>query len=126
VFAPGNPFQSSVESKAERERKYKTETKVRYSKKERERERKSEYESKTETLHYHFSNGNVMFAGKHGAYLSEVVFRFSPLGLVFWPYPQTLDTRLEKLAKDKYSSLLRKFVNYGQKSSLTLSPGPVL
>jgi hypothetical protein len=62
-----------------------------------------------------------MFAGKHGAYLSEVLFRFSTLGLGFWPYPQT-DTRLEKLAKDKYSSLLRKFANNGEKSSLTLCP----
>ncbi len=31
-------------------------------------------------------------------------------------------TRLEKLAKDKYSSLLRKFVKYAQKSFIALGP----
>jgi hypothetical protein len=35
-------------------------------------------------------------------------------------------TRLERLAGDKqHSSLLRTFVNYGQKSFITLVPGPV-
>jgi hypothetical protein len=34
------------------------------------------------------------------------------------PYPQTQ----ERLAKDKHSSLLRKFVNYRQKSFITLAP----
>ncbi len=33
-------------------------------------------------------------------------------------------TRLERLAKDKHSSLLQKSVNYGQKSIITLAPGP--
>jgi hypothetical protein len=32
-------------------------------------------------------------------------------------------TKLEKHARDKHSSLLRKFVNYGQKSFITLAPG---
>ncbi len=39
-----------------------------------------------------------------------------------WSYQQTLD-QTEKLAIDKHSSLLRKFVNYGQKSFLTFLPG---
>jgi hypothetical protein len=30
---------------------------------------------------------------------------------------------LEKLARDKHSGLLQKFVNYGQKSFITLAPG---
>jgi hypothetical protein len=34
-----------------------------------------------------------------------------------------LEYLLEKLAKDKHSSLLRKFVNYGQKGFITLGPG---
>ncbi len=32
-------------------------------------------------------------------------------------------TKLEKHASEKHSSLLRKFVNYGQKSFITLAPG---
>jgi hypothetical protein len=32
-------------------------------------------------------------------------------------------TRLEKLATDKHSSLLRKVVHYGQKSFIALGPG---
>jgi hypothetical protein len=32
-------------------------------------------------------------------------------------------TRLEKLARDEHSSLLRKSVIYGQKSFITLAPG---
>jgi hypothetical protein len=38
------------------------------------------------------------------------------------PYLQTLD-RLEKLARDKSSSLILKLVSYGQKSFMTLAPG---
>ncbi len=33
-------------------------------------------------------------------------------------------TRLERLARDKHSSLLQKSVNYGQKSLITLAPVP--
>ncbi len=40
----------------------------------------------------------------------------------FQPYVQHM-TRLEKLAKYKHSSLLRKSVNYGQKSFITMDPG---
>jgi hypothetical protein len=32
-------------------------------------------------------------------------------------------TRLKKLAKDKHSGLKLKFINYGQKSFITLDPG---
>jgi hypothetical protein len=32
-------------------------------------------------------------------------------------------TRLESLARDKHTSLLQKFVNYGQKRFITLGPG---
>jgi hypothetical protein len=34
-------------------------------------------------------------------------------------------TRLEKLARDKHSSLLIKFGNYGQKSFIALGPTPI-
>jgi hypothetical protein len=35
-------------------------------------------------------------------------------------------TRLEKLARNKHSSLLQTFVNHGQKSFITLGPGQML
>ncbi len=35
-----------------------------------------------------------------------------------WPYPQTLETKLERLARDKHSSLLRKSVFYDTDSWL--------
>jgi hypothetical protein len=38
-----------------------------------------------------------------------------------WPYPQT-STRLEKLARDKHSSLLRKAIKYGQKKFYNIGP----
>ncbi len=60
-----------------------------------------------------------MFAGKAGAYPSEASFSYSTLGCA----PDLTDkhlSRLEKLARDKHSSLLRKFVNYGQKIFYTL------
>jgi hypothetical protein len=54
-----------------------------------------------------------MFAGKAGAYPSEA----AP-GLALKDY-----TRLERLAKDKRSSLLQKSVNYGRKSFTLQAPG---
>jgi hypothetical protein len=42
-----------------------------------------------------------------------------------WAYPQT-QTRLETLARDQHFNLLRKFVNYGQKSFIILAQWPVL
>ncbi len=56
---------------------------------------------------------SLMFAGKAGAYTSEVPFRCSTLG---WApgFTHKHQTRLERLAKDKHSSLLRKSVNYGR------------
>jgi hypothetical protein len=35
-------------------------------------------------------------------------------------------TRLAKLARDKHLSLLRKFINYGQKSFVTLAQGVIV
>jgi hypothetical protein len=35
-------------------------------------------------------------------------------------------SRLERLARDKRSGLLRKFINYGSKSFITLAPGFML
>ncbi len=56
----------------------------------------------------------LVFAGKAGDYQSEVPFRCSTLGLVLRPEYYTLD-EVRKVAKEKPSSLLRKFVNYGSK-----------
>ena len=57
-------------------------------------------------------------AGPKGAPKFRLSFRVGS-----WPYPQHL-TETERLARDKHSSLLRKFVNYTQKSFITLAPGP--
>ncbi len=51
---------------------------------------------------------SVMFVGKAGAYPIQEPFRCYTLG-------QNTHTRLERLTRDKHSSLLRKFVNFGQK-----------
>jgi hypothetical protein len=32
----------------------------------------------------------------------------------------------ERLARDKYSSLSKKYVNYGQKNCITLAPDPIV
>ncbi len=56
-----------------------------------------------------------------GAYPSEAPFRCSTLGQA----PGLTDkhyTRLERLAKDKHSSLLRKSVNYGHKKFYSTDP----
>ncbi len=42
---------------------------------------------------------------------------------IFIQSKSVCQTRLEQLAKDKYSSLLQKSVIYGQKSFITLGPG---
>ncbi len=63
-----------------------------------------------------------MFVGKAGAYPIEEPFRCSTLGLA----PGLADkqkTRLERLARDKHSRLIRKFVNHGQKILITLARG---
>ena len=61
---------------------------------------------------------SLMNADKAKAYLSEAPFRCSTPGLTCNHY-----TRLEKLARDKHSSLLQKSVIYRQKSFITLGPG---
>ncbi len=58
---------------------------------------------------------SLIFAGKVIAYPSEAPFSCSTLR----SYPQTLD-QAGKLTRDKHSSLLRKSVNYGTKSFITL------
>jgi hypothetical protein len=56
---------------------------------------------------------SVMFVSKTGSYPSEVPFKCSTLGLAPGLTHKHY-TRLEKLARDKHSSLLRKSVNYRQ------------
>ncbi len=64
-----------------------------------------------------------MFLDKAGAYLSQAplscsAVRYAP-GFI-----HKHQTRLERLARDKYISLVRAFVNYGRKSFITLGPVP--
>ncbi len=55
---------------------------------------------------------------------ANVIKLFSVRDLqIFVLSPTVSWTRLEKLARDKHSVLLRKFVNYRQKSFITLTPG---
>ncbi len=65
---------------------------------------------------------SLMFADKARAYPSEPSFRYSTNIVRSWPYAQTFN-RLEKLARNKHSSLAQKSVNHGQKSFTTLRPG---
>ncbi len=64
----------------------------------------------------------VLIVGKAGTYLSEALSRCSTLeqapGLT-----HNHQTRLERLARNKQSHLLRKFVNCGQKSFLYVPEG---
>ncbi len=47
------------------------------------------------------------------------------LSVIFVLSKSVCQNRLEKLvARDKHSSLVRKYVNYRQKSFITLAPGP--
>ncbi len=64
-----------------------------------------------------------MFAGKAGAYPSEAPFRCSTLGQVPG-LTRKHQTRLERLARDKHSSLIRKSVNYGCKKFYGTGPWP--
>jgi hypothetical protein len=62
-----------------------------------------------------------MFVDKAGAYPSEVKHIYGALlegRLLTLP----ANTRLEKLARDRHSSLLPKFVNYGQKRFYNMGP----
>jgi hypothetical protein len=56
-----------------------------------------------------------MFARYMGAYSSETTFTCSTLGYATG-LTHKHQTRLERLAKDKHSSLLRTLVNYGRKT----------
>jgi hypothetical protein len=56
-----------------------------------------------------------MIVGKARANPSEALFGCSIVVIGFWHYPQTLDFRLERLAGNIHSSLLRTFVIYGRK-----------
>ncbi len=64
----------------------------------------------------------VMFVSKAGAYLSGPSFSDFFLEQSTRLARRHL-TRLEKLARDKRSSLLRRFVNYVLKFFMTLAPG---
>ncbi len=57
---------------------------------------------------------SLMLVSKARAYLSEATFCVLHSRLCSWPYPKTLDY-LGGSVRDKYSSLLRPFINYGRK-----------
>jgi len=63
-----------------------------------------------------------MSVTKTRAYLSEAPFTLhsSVRSLPYHKY----ETMLERLASGKQSSLLQKFINYGQKSFITFASGP--
>jgi hypothetical protein len=65
--------------------------------------------------------GSVILASKAIAYLSEAPFRCSTLGqapgLTYKYY-----TGLERPAKDKHSTLLRLFLNYGYRNVCSIAP----
>jgi hypothetical protein len=56
---------------------------------------------------------NLMFAGKDGAYQNEALSGLN--------YKHS--TRLERLARDKHSSPLRKSVNFDRNFFIRLTPG---
>jgi hypothetical protein len=64
-----------------------------------------------------------MFAGNAGAYPSEAPFRCSPLGLAPG-LTHKHKTWAERLARDKYSSLIRKVVTYGRKKFYNFGTWP--
>jgi hypothetical protein len=59
-----------------------------------------------------------MFVGKAGAYPSQAPFRCSTLGEAHCPTHK----HLAGLERDKRSSLLQKFVNYGRKKFYKIGP----
>ncbi len=65
----------------------------------------------------------TVLADKAGAYQSEAPFRCSNLGQAPGS-TRKHKTKLERLARDKHSSLLRKFVNYGNKKFYNIDPWP--
>ncbi len=64
---------------------------------------------------------SIMFAIKAGAYMNESPFRCSTLGYAPGLTHKHL-TRLERVAKNKHSSLLQKSVNYDRKIFIGLAP----
>ncbi len=62
---------------------------------------------------------DLMLAGKASSLPLEWSI-FQVLRLVGSSHNQEHDTRLGRLARDKHSSLLRTFVNYGSKNFITL------
>ncbi len=68
-----------------------------------------------------FTQLNLMFVGKARAYPSEAHLRFSTLGQAPG-LTHKYKTRLERLDRDKRSSLLRTLVNYGRKKFYSIEP----
>ncbi len=64
---------------------------------------------------------SLMSAGKAGAYMSEAPFRCYTLGQALG-LTHEQQTRLERLAKDKHSNPLPKYINYDGKKFYSTSP----
>ncbi len=64
---------------------------------------------------------SLVFAGKAETYPSDAPLKCSTLGSAPG-LTHKYKTRLERLARDKHSSLLRKSVNYGSKKFYSTGP----
>ncbi len=64
---------------------------------------------------------SVMFTIKAEDYLNGAPLKKSTLILFNQGYPKH-EARLEKLARDKHSSLLQRFVTYGRKKFYNIMP----
>ncbi len=62
---------------------------------------------------------SLTFASKAGASLSKITFRCYPLGWALGLI-HNHQTRLEMPARDKHSSLIQTFVNYGSKKTYSM------
>ncbi len=71
---------------------------------------------------FNYGQPSLMFVGKAVPYLIEEPFRCSTLGQVPG-LTHKHQARLDRLARDKHSSLLQTFFSYGNNIFLTLSPG---
>jgi hypothetical protein len=56
---------------------------------------------------------------------ANVIKLHLPVMTDFSTKPECLKTRLEKLARDKHSDSLQKFINYGQKKFYKIGPNVI-
>jgi hypothetical protein len=78
----------------------------------------SKYSSLVKNLFIFVNYESVMFYSTR----ANVIKLFNPLFIHFCTKIEVCWTRLEKLARDKHSSLVQKFVNYEQKKFYDIGP----